>query len=416
MEYDLAQQAIASGAETAAEIADYVANNGGPQHEAHVRRELRQMVMDGHLERDTSTTPHRYSVPGDSAPDPAPAPTPDPADDPDPADGPDPDAGQDDDPDPADPGTSIMVERSYDWDGMVRDGEYVSQDSELGFIDARARINDAPPHTFLLSGPTGCGKTTLAETLSGRRDAPLLSIQCYEGLHEGDLVGRFVPQGPDKVKWQDGPLTKALLASREREVILLVDELNRARPGGKAVLYSALDHRAQVEIPQLGETVRGNPDNLIILATVNLGREYQVNPMDPAERGRFDEWVGLTHLGREHPDREAKLLVDRTPASREQAVKMVEAANSTRDLEDDGDITMGVTTRSLLNWAASAAAWAEAGGGNPWMKAAEGAVLEPIYGGQKRDQNGHDRAREIIRSTFDGAPFDHDRFIEFVEG
>ena len=102
----------------------------------------------------------------------------------------------------------------------------------------------------LLKGPTGCGKTRFIEAMAFDLERPLITVACHDDLTTADLVGRFLIQGGD-TQWVDGPLTRAV---REGAICYL-DEIVEARQDTTVVLHPLADHRRQMPIDRLGQTL-----------------------------------------------------------------------------------------------------------------------------------------------------------------
>lgn len=312
--------------------------------------------------------------------------------------------------------TTMKVDRDYDFKSRIPQNvpEFHQNTNELDEMMADLKgnrivaENEGVTHARLprywVTGPTGCGKTLAAQNLAEQEDAALFTIQGRYSMNEADLLGSPLLINGETV-WVDGPLTKALIASQEMPVVLLIDEANRARPESKSVLFSVLDDRCQVELDALGgDIIEGNPMNLISYATINEGPGYQTQKLDLAEMRRFGLRYQMNHLGLQHRDDEVNLIANRSLVGKNLANYMVDMANKLRkEAGDDGsgpgEIKRGVPTALLLNWAQTAYAYEQGGINNPVLKAMEAAVIRPFY----KDDNPswvHDYAADML----DGAP------------
>ncbi|RYJ15013.1 AAA family ATPase [Halogeometricum borinquense] len=282
----------------------------------------------------------------------------------------------------------ILGSRNYDWGRFVPDTEdvpvYRQAERELDEIEAVLKARDATGQLprFQISGPTGCGKTTLAEYLAADRGAPMITIQCNYALRGAELLGTPQIVGGD-VMWVDGPLTRALLASREREALVLIDEVTRATARSKGTLFPALDHRAEVKIkPRGNELISGVAEDMITVATMNEGQDYETEALDAAEERRLGLKWELPYLGQHSPDLEAELVATKTPMPSTDARVLVDAANVVRDAAEDESepaITRGVPTPAVISWAQTAYAFAERGLNDPVGRAMQSAVVKPVY-------------------------------------
>ena len=190
----------------------------------------------------------------------------------------------------------------------------------------------------LLKGPTGTGKTRFIEFMSYELNKPLITISCHEETSSTDLIGRYIIKGAETI-WIDGPLTRA---AKEGAIIYL-DEIAEARPDVIVAVHSLTDHRKQLYIDKLGETVEAHKDFMLV-ASFNPGYQRGFKELKPSTRQRF---VGISF---DYPDPkfEAEILVNETDVDLGLAKKLVNIAVKIRNLTELG-LTETVSTRLLVD-------------------------------------------------------------------
>ncbi|RLB11191.1 MAG: ATP-dependent chaperone ClpB, partial [Deltaproteobacteria bacterium] len=140
-------------------------------------------------------------------------------------------------------------------------------------IRARAGIKDPrrPIGTFLFLGPTGVGKTELANTLAGAlfdTEENLIRIDMTEYM-EKHTVSRLIGAPPGYVGYEEGgQLTEAV--RRKPYSVILFDEIEKAHPDVFNILLQIFDDGRLTD--GHGRTV--NFRNTIIIMTSNIGSHY----------------------------------------------------------------------------------------------------------------------------------------------
>jgi len=191
---------------------------------------------------------------------------------------------------------------------------------------------------LFLEGEAGVGKTALARTLAGVLDAPLIRLQCYEGidvsqaLYDWDFPRQLLHlraaeaaargQGEldadaleaslyDRRFLVARPLLQALETTPS---VLLVDEVDRADDEFEAFLLELLSDFT-VSVPELGTLTAEVPP--VVVLTSNRTREVH----DALKRRCLYHWV-------EHPsfDREVAIVRTRLPVAAEALARGVVAA------------------------------------------------------------------------------------------
>lgn len=160
--------------------------------------------------------------------------------------------------------------------------QYINSDESV-FNDAQALFN--LNKNILLKGPTGSGKTKLAETLSQTVNTPMHQVNCSVDLDAESLLGfktiKTNEQGQQEIVFIDGPVIKAM---REGH-ILYIDEINMAKPETLPILNGVLDYRRQLTNPFTGEVVKAAP-GFNVIAAINEGYVGTL-PMNEALKNRF---------------------------------------------------------------------------------------------------------------------------------
>ncbi|MFC3885786.1 AAA family ATPase [Bacillus songklensis] len=136
----------------------------------------------------------------------------------------------------------------------------------------------------LLKGPTGSGKTKLAETLSAIFHQPMHSINCSVDLDTEALLGfKTIGErdGHTVIEFVAGPVIQAM----KKGHLLYIDEINMAKPETLPVLNGVLDYRKMITNPFTGEVVRA-AEGFGVVAAINEGYVGTV-PLNEALKNRF---------------------------------------------------------------------------------------------------------------------------------
>ncbi len=202
-------------------------------------------------------------------------------------------------------------------------------------IFKHAFLNKIP---FLLKGPTGTGKSRLVEFMAYELEKELITISCHEETSATDLIGRFIIKGAETV-WLDGPLTTAV----KQGAIIYLDEIAEARPDIIVAIHSLTDHRRELFIDKLGETIKAHEDFMLV-ASFNPGYQRGFKELKPSTRQRF---VAIT-LNYPEPKIELDILINETGIDEENAKKLVQIGNKIRNLTELG-LAETVSTRLLVD-------------------------------------------------------------------
>ncbi|MBV9091624.1 MAG: MoxR family ATPase [Mycobacteriaceae bacterium] len=172
---------------------------------------------------------------------------------------------------------------------------------------------------LLLEGEPGVGKTTAAKTLGAVLDAPLIRLQCYEGLTAGEALydwnyqrqllsirlaearGASIDEADlyTRTYLVDRPILQCVRYRGPTPPVLLIDEIDRADDEFEALLLEFLGEAA-VTVPELGTFVADRPP--IAVLTSNRSRDLH----DALRRRCLYHWIDYPE-----PDR-AVAIVRRT--------------------------------------------------------------------------------------------------------
>jgi nitric oxide reductase NorQ protein len=214
---------------------------------------------------------------------------------------------------------------------------------------------------FLLKGPTGTGKSRFIEYMAHELDTQFMTVACHEETSSTDLIGRYVIKGGE-TQWLDGPLTKAV---KEGGIIYL-DEIAEARPDVIVAIHPLTDHRRQLYIDKLGETIQAHKDFMLV-ASFNPGYQKGFKELKPSTKQRF---VALSFKYPENAT-EIEIVVNETGIEEATAKKLVNIGTKIRNLTEMG-LTETASTRLLVDAAKLIHS------GLPKRLAVEVAIIEPL--------------------------------------
>ena len=181
---------------------------------------------------------------------------------------------------------------------------------------------------LLLEGEPGVGKTAAAKALARAWGAPLLRLQCYEGVTAGEALYEWNYQRQllairlaeshcqtlhdadlfTEEFLQERPILQAVRCAGPVAPVLLIDEIDRADDEFEALLFEFLGE-ASVTVPELGTFVAARRPTVVL--TSNRSRDLH----DALRRRCLYHWI-------EFPDAERVVAILRrsVPSAREPLV------------------------------------------------------------------------------------------------
>lgn len=159
--------------------------------------------------------------------------------------------------------------------GFLSDNPAILQDAVIALALGK---------NILLKGPTGAGKTKLAETLSALFCQPMHSINCSVDLDAEALLGyKTITNvgGTTNIEFVEGPVIQAM----KKGHLLYIDEINMAKPETLPILNGVLDYRRRITNPFTQEVVTAK-ETFGVIAAINEGYVGTV-PLNEALKNRF---------------------------------------------------------------------------------------------------------------------------------
>jgi len=213
---------------------------------------------------------------------------------------------------------------------------------------------------LLLEGEAGVGKTELAKVLAATLGAPLIRLQCYEGLDVTSAVYEWnYPRQMLEIRLLEArgeadrstahdifgpeflirrPLLQALESHDGVAPVLLIDEIDRADEEFEAYLLEILSD-FQVTVPEIG-TIRAELTPRVIL-TSNRTREVH----DALKRRCLYHWIDYPSF-----ERELEIVLTRVPAAPERLARQI--VGFVHRLRE-ADLTKVPGVAETLDWASA---------------------------------------------------------------
>lgn len=206
---------------------------------------------------------------------------------------------------------------------------------------------------ILVTGPTGCGKTSIVAALAALCNVPLVRFNLDGETRVSHLRGMQKPAS------QDGVLTLVfsrgdLAVAMEEGWWVLLDEIDMGLPSVLAVLQPVLEEDTRMlHIPETGETITP-ADGFAVFATGNTvgyratsrAKHAGTNPMNAALLDRF----GIV-IAADYPTRveEIERVICNVPGARPDIVDGI--CRVAEELRRDEKFRADFSTRRLVQWA-----------------------------------------------------------------
>lgn len=160
---------------------------------------------------------------------------------------------------------SVLLEKVFGQDFVIEEVVDVLKVATLNI-----KINkQKPAGNYLFAGPSGVGKTELAQTLAKSLDAPILIVNMGEYGLEQDVT-KLIGTSPGYVGYNEGGILTNFVKNNP-SCIILFDEIEKAHPSADKILLSIMDNGTATD--NKGNVVLFK--DTIVISTTNLGSDIE---------------------------------------------------------------------------------------------------------------------------------------------
>lgn len=221
------------------------------------------------------------------------------------------------------------------------DNNFIVEPKQMGLL--KAIVSAKGLKNILLTGPTGCGKTDLAQHLAASLQRPFYTAIVGQLIEPLDLLGtKGVKNGA--TFFAESQFVKAIETDNS---IICLDEINRCPSNILNLLIPLLDHRGSLFVEELNREVKVGK-NVVFIGTANLGVEFAgTYRLDEAIVSRFPFRFESKFLSESD---EASMLDSRTGCGAENARLMAKVGATLRSKADgfNGTLSRSISTRQLI--------------------------------------------------------------------
>ena len=214
---------------------------------------------------------------------------------------------------------------------------------------------------ILITGPTGSGKSSLAQFVAAKTGRPMLRVNMSGDIESSALFGGYTVEDGATV-WHDGPVTEAVV----KGYCLLIDEYDVMPPEVAMTLQYLLEDGGKLYIK---ERAGSSEDKMLtphedfrIIATGNTVGQGDdtasyagTTVQNAANLDRFGTSIELTYQESSH---ERKMIKKRVPAMLMKDIdKMLAIADLIRTSYTQGGLGLTMSPRTLVTWAKKSVYW-----------------------------------------------------------
>ena len=206
---------------------------------------------------------------------------------------------------------------------------------------------------ILIHGATGVGKTSVVEQIAARLNYSVVKINFDGCVTRNDLIGEWIVKGRE-MQFQYGILP---LAFRMPGCVILLDEWDTIGEETAFVIQRPLqkDDGKLLILETGGELVSLHEDNLIVATGNTFGQGDESGLYSQGTRiqnysqlNRFGLTIKMKYM---KPDKEKQMIMNLFPElEKSEADAFILAVNKVRDGHDNGQISVPLSPRDLINW------------------------------------------------------------------
>lgn len=226
--------------------------------------------------------------------------------------------------------------------------------------DVLAFLAAADGDGLFLSGPTGCGKTSVILEIAARLNWPVRRVNGHARMELHDLVGSMslsaTDAGGTKTVFKHGPLARAM----QEGSIFILDEVDLLDPSIAAGLNPILEGNPLVLTENGGEVIRPHPFFRFVATgnTAGMGDDTGAYSGTVTQNLAYLDRFWVVKAGYPAPEVEEKILAAKFGDLLAEPLRerMIKLANEVREQfvgTGRAGATLSVTfsTRTLIRWA-----------------------------------------------------------------